>query len=140
MKDFKNLLLTYKIKESLKYKLPNNYGNYELQMFTFLKLFFCLFDFEDKDAENNIQEKDDDYHNEEEYLSSSDNDNGDDDDINEDNKLLEFNMNDNIEKINQFNTFISSNKLNIAIPKKDLISNQITTKKNYTIFKILLQY
>ena len=135
-KDFKNLLLVYKIKESLKFKLPNNYGNYELQLFTFLKLFLYLFNFEDEDAKDNITENEDDNYNEEEYLGSSDND---DDDTN-DEELLEFKMNDNIEKINKFNSFISSNKLNIAIPNKNLVSNQNNTRKNFEIVKILLQY
>ena len=56
--DFKNLLFEYKIKELLKFKLPNNYGNDELKFYTYLQLFFYLFFFVYEDSEENSAYKD----------------------------------------------------------------------------------
>ena len=139
--DYKSLLSEYKIKEYLKFKLPNNYGNYELQFYTYLQLFIYLFDFEEevkeeKENENNIEndvDENDVDENEEEYFSSSDYDISDDEFL----ELDDDNINNNIKK---FNSFIKNNNLEIKVFDKDIITKSKTDSRTFKDTIIKIQY
>ena len=134
--DYKSLLSEYKIKEYLKFKLPNNYGNYELQFYTYLQLFIYLFDFEEnvekkKDGKNNIENYVDE--NEEEYFSSSDYDISDDEFLELDDDII----NNNIQK---FNSFIKNNNLEIKVFDKDIITKSNRDSRTFKDTKIKIKY
>ena len=134
--DFKNLLFEYKIKELLKFKLPNNYGNDELKFYTYLQLFFYLFFFEDEDSEENSAYKDNaNYNNVEEYFSSSDDD--EEVDIIPD---LSFNYDEYKQKIEKFNSFITLDSVETQIPNKDTIQYKRHFRVDFSTSIVNIKY
>ena len=135
--DIQKLILNYQINVDLKFKLPNNYGCYELKYYTFLQLFIALFDIFDKNDDINkgllkkTEINEENKKNEELYFDSFKYDESD---------YEKYNCNEKevIKDIKSFNDYINSLTYKFKEVNFDIILQKSTRiKKRFNLINLL---